>query len=279
MKALPICTSVLLIPLIAVMPLQADWTEGPGNASPNPEISVPNSPTPAESGGLQILVSESGSAAVEINSIVPGYSITVTNASGIPVAGAAVAVRLPEDAPTGYFVDGVHSAVAYTDVSGIAKFGQIHWNATKGVASVMITAVKGDLRAGTVIEQTLVAHSGAASPPVSLNTGTPANPGTPTKPGTATAVADIYSGASGDPSPVHTAETSAAADSSVSVVNSSSATGASHGGRKWILLALVAAGAGIGAAMALGMAGKGAATTVAPSSGLSIGSPTISVGH
>lgn len=300
MKAVSTAISVFLIPLMALMPLRAEAAAVPGVVSPNPEASVPSTPIPAESGALQIRVAEGGNSAAEVNSIVAGYSIVVTDTSGIPVSGAAVAIRLPEDAPTGYFEDGVHSAVAYTDVSGTAKFSKIHWSSKDGVVSVMITAVKGGLHAGAVIEQNLVEHLPADSqtqaelqkradpkvagaPEQTASTSPlPKQAGAasaPLAPGTPVSVSSIHSGATEDQPVVRPTQTSASADPAVSVVNSPGATGGSHGSKKWILLAVVAAGAGIGAAMALGMAGKGGSAAAASSSGVSIGAPSVSVGH
>lgn len=53
---------------------------------------------------------------------------------------------------------------------------------------------------------------------------------------------------------------------------------ASHRGRKWLLIAAVAAGAGAGMAMALGHAAS-AVPAVAPSVAPQIGQPTLTVGH
>lgn len=286
MKAVSISISVLLIPLVVMMPLRAEMAAAvPLVLTPIPEATVPSTPTPSEAGSLQIRLAESGSTEVEVNSIATGYSIVVTDASGIPVAGAAVAVRLPEDAPTGFFVDGAHSAVAYTDVSGIAKFAKIHWSSKPGIVSIRVTAVKGNLHAGAVMDQNLVAHPGAA---VQARTElqklpqpqseTANSPGPPT-PGTPVSISSVHSGAAGEDSAIRPAQTSASADPAVTVVNTPGITGGSHGGKKWILIAVAAAGAGIGAALALGIGGKASAATSASSTGVTIGSPTVSVGH
>jgi hypothetical protein len=87
------------------------------------------------------------------------------------------------------------------------------------------------------------------------------------------------SGASGPalkPDPAATAQTHASApEPQVSIT--SSGTGAGHGGRKkWLIIAAVGAAAGVGAALAFKGRVSGATTS---SSGVSIGTPTISVSH
>jgi hypothetical protein len=241
---------------------------------------------------------------VEANSIQAGYSFVVTDSSGIPVPDAAVAIRLPEEGPSGFFANGVRSAVVYTNASGVAKFAQVHWNSALGVASIMVTAVKGELHAGALIEQTITDHLATAPPApaaatktastdsssapasavpaaVASNKDVPQNakiePTAP-KPGTPTSIASVHTGASPDTIQTATTETSASPEPVVSVVNNPSNTGSHGSNKKWILLAVVAVGAGVGAAMAMGLAGKGEAAA-ASSSGVSIGAPSVSVGH
>ena len=134
---------------MAVMPLSAEL---PAAAKTVAEASVPGASTPnGQASALRIRLADAASAVVEANSSQTAYSIVVTDASGLPVSGAAVAIRLPEEGATGFFINGIHSAVAYTDATGIAKFAQVHWNSTVGVASIMVTAVKGDVHAGALI--------------------------------------------------------------------------------------------------------------------------------
>jgi hypothetical protein len=223
----------------------------------------------------------------------------VTDASGLPVADVAVAIRLPEDGATGFFAEGIRSAVAYTDASGIAKFGQLNWGSIPGTVAIRVTAAKGELHAGALIEQTIVAQSAsgsqAQSPAARIspfpsdtgdsNAATPATASSAAAahtdtsspaPGTPTSVASVHSGAGGDTTP-HTTETATSTEPTVSIVNTAGSKGGSGSNKKWIILAAVAVAAGVGAAVAI--AGKGGAASPPASPGLSIGTPSISVGH
>jgi hypothetical protein len=250
--------------------------------------------TPSQSNALKIRLGDESKATVEANSFVKGYAITVTDAGGSPVADAAVAIRLPEDGATGYFVNGEHSAVAYTDSSGVARFPQVNWGATAGVVSIRVTAVKGELHAGVLIEQTVVTQPATTPVPNAAVKAIPnPQPGLPLpdsaaaaptapgaaarkQPGTPTSIAAVHSGATPE---LGATETTASAEPNVSVVNTASSGANSHGSnKKWIILAALAAGAGAGIAIALGShGGAAAATTASPTT--SIGTPTVSVGH
>jgi hypothetical protein len=281
--------SLLLTPLVAVMPLRAELSAADtGSATTVSEASVPAATIGAttqtsQASALQIRLADAGKAVVEANSSLSSYAIVVTDASGMPVADAAVAIRLPEDGATGFFVDGAHSAVAYTNAEGVAKFPQVNWSSALGSAAIRVTAVKGELHAGAIIEQTIVAHAAAALPGQAQSqakaqaiqsapaSGATAKTDTPAQPGTPTSVAEVQSGAA-------PGKTGAAPEPVVTVVNSAS-SGGSRGGsnKKWIILAAVGAAAGVGIAVAL--AAKGGVAAVAPSAGLSIGAPSLSVGH
>ena len=84
-----------------------------------------------------------------------GYVLQVTSAAGTPVAGAAVALRLPEDGPTGRFANGLRAWVAYSDAAGIARFPVIQWAETPGPVQVRVTAAKGSSHAGLIMAQTV----------------------------------------------------------------------------------------------------------------------------
>jgi hypothetical protein len=236
-----------------------------------------------------------------VNSTSNGYTVQVLDAAGVPVAGAAVAVRLPDDGPSGTFADGNKASVAYSDSKGQVRFQQIHWNGSPGIAVVRVTVVKGAAHAGVLIQQSLIVNPNGSAltsaktpattvvapfgapgpdtppPPVNRTVATappPPVPGTPVSPATPVSHSGATSAALQSPS-----QSASAASPSVSVTDTSSTGGGSaHGGvsKKWILLAVVAAGAGVGAALA--MSGHGS-TAVAAAPGLTIGSPTLSVGH
>lgn len=289
MKLLSTFLSLLLTPLVAVMPLQAEMTSVSGAIAPAAEGSIPGGTTPSAQPTLQIRLADSGQVTVQASSSLKGYSIVVTDSAGLPVSEVAVAIRLPDEGATGFFTDGAHSAVAYTDVTGIARFAQVNWGATPGIVAIRVTAAKGDLHAGVLIEQTILpptsptpivqvskaALTSPAPPPVSVSVmNTKVNPA----PGTPASVDSVHSGASAEQPAIRTTETAASAEPVVSIVNTAGNKGGSHGSnKKWILLAVVAVGAGVGAAMA--MSGKGGASAATASTGVSIGTPTISVGH
>ena len=280
MKVLSTFLSLLLTPLVALTPLYAETASVPGASTPAGQVSA-----------LQIRLADAGNAVVEASSSLNGYAIMVTDASGLPVSDAAVALRLPDDGATGFFTDGAHSAVAYTDATGVAKFSQLHWGPTLGSVAVRVTAVKGELHAGAIIEQSIVAHG--APHPISVpqakaeaakvtlpdpNDGTASN--VSPKPGTPASVNSVHSGAAA--ADQAGTQTAVSAEPAVSVVNTPGVnTGGSRAGssnKKWILLAVVAGAAAAGVAVALAAHG-GAAAASSSTSSLSIGAPTVSVGH
>jgi outer membrane biosynthesis protein TonB len=180
----------------------------------------------------------------------------------------------------------------------------VNWGSATGSLSVRVTAVKGDLHAGALIEQNVIAAgtkrpaSASVTPfpstepntkPNTQPTPQPSNqprneqptPATVQAsaakvktPGVPASVAAIHTGAAPD----QTAPETAASNDSVSVVNTSGSKGGGSNTKKWVIVAAIVAGAGIGAALALGGKG-GAVTTSSASSGTSIGSPTVSIGH
>jgi hypothetical protein len=93
-----------------------------------------------------------------------GYVVQVTNSLGAPVSGAAVALRLPEDGPTGRFSNGLRAWVAYTDAAGIARFPAIQWGDHAGVADLRLTAAKGSAHSGVMVAQQI----GPENPTVSV---------------------------------------------------------------------------------------------------------------
>jgi hypothetical protein len=98
------------------------------------------------------LVDEPGLAQPQSTSV-KGYVLQVTTADGSPVGGAAVALRLPEDGPTGRFTNGLRAWVAYSDTAGIARFPVIQWGETAGSVELKITAAKGSNHAALMVAQ------------------------------------------------------------------------------------------------------------------------------
>jgi hypothetical protein len=225
-----------------------------------------------------------------------GYIVQVSDSSGIPVAGVAVALRLPEDGPTGRFAGDLRAWVAYTDSAGVARFPAIRWGENPGFVELRATAAKGSVHAGLLIQQQVKAdHPAIAVAPVPVPVPVPPPPAAPRIAELAPQPATVFE-PMGDIAPPTPARSGAAAalkpnpppppqaaptpEKTVSIVNLK--TGAGGSGRasnkKWLIIAAVGTGAGVGALLALkGHAGGGAATSA--TTGISIGTPTISVGH
>ena len=240
MKFFSSLLSIVLIPLIAVLPIRAQLPPAPAGAEAT----------------LQVRVLESSGSR---------FMVEVTDGAAAPVAGAAVAFRLPDNDPIGTFADGSHAAVVYTDTNGRARVDGIHWNRTSGVATVRITAAKGGAHAGLILDQAI----STSVVPVPVAKAAP-QPGVlkPVQVKVATPPASVArSGASAPPAsePPH-----------VSVTSASPGEAPHSSSKKWLVLLLVAGAAGAGAAFA--MKGK-SSSPAAPAPSLSIGNPSISIGH
>jgi hypothetical protein len=278
MKLLSPVLSLFLIPLLVVLPLQAQLP------APEPGASA-----------LHVLLRGQTTAKANADAA-EGLVVEVTDDKGSGVPDAAVAFRLPDAGATGTFTDGSHAAVVYTDAAGQAHSPAIRWSATPGAANLRITAAKGALHAGLLLEEIIqpVQTEAITKPPApgTLPIAAPQvvvvsvpNPVLPNSPAPGRLVSDqpllspsapgpaasnppavTKSGASPAPAPVPTPV--------VSITNKPDVH--SHSNKKWLLLALIGVGAGVGVALA--MKGKGAApaaTTTAPP----IGNPTVSVGN
>ncbi len=104
----------------------------------------------AQSALLEIRLAEGGGAVYAAGTRVPGFAVEVLDELRKPVAGAVVSVRLPDDGPGGSFANGLSSEILTTGTNGRAVTSPIRWNAIAGAVEIRITAVKGQLRAGTV---------------------------------------------------------------------------------------------------------------------------------
>ena len=113
---------------------------------------------------LQVHVVEGDGAAYPIGSrATRGVTVLVTDETGMPVDGATVSFRLPDDGPTGVFASGSRTEIATTSTNGRAAVWGMQWNRTTGSFEIRITAIKGRTRAGTVTQQFLTDSPAAQS--------------------------------------------------------------------------------------------------------------------
>jgi hypothetical protein len=118
---------------------------------------------------LQIQVS-SGEGAVHAAGVRDsrGVAVVVTDETGRPVDGAAVSFHLPDQGPSGTFVNGLRTEVAVTDDRGRAAVHSIEFNRVPGRFEIRIVASKEQARAGTVSFQYIAGTSSgvaAVAPP------------------------------------------------------------------------------------------------------------------
>jgi hypothetical protein len=77
-------------------------------------------------------------------------TVEVTDETGKPVEHAAVSFHLPNDGPSGTFVNGLRTDVALTDAGGRASVRGLQWNRTPGRFEIRIVASLEQARAGVV---------------------------------------------------------------------------------------------------------------------------------
>jgi len=271
--------SLLLIPSLVVSPLAAQ-SPLPATAPTTSQVAVPGAQSSTvDNTDLQLRVVESAGTDAKVNSTpAKGLTVAVTNASGVPVPDAAVALRLPDSGPTGTFPDGSHAAVAYTDPAGQAQFAGLHWNQTPGSVAMRVTATKANSHAALLLNKTLTSDSATlvqVPPPPPQTAPAPPQPGQ-------TAKTQAPAGSGANPAvtitstrPVVTAPAAAKLEPAVSVTGASPDSTQHSGKTKWIILAaVVAAAAGAGVAVM----GKGKSSSTPAASGLTIGTPSVSVG-
>jgi hypothetical protein len=274
MTLIPRVISLLLTPILILGPLSAQTSAIPS--------APPSDATISQALQLRIVEGESteGSAA---SRALQGFVIEVTGSNGAAVPDAAVTLRLPDAEPTGRFADGTHAAVTYTDQAGRAKIDGICWNAAPGMVAIRVTATKGTAHAGILIQQTLAPVGMAAlADPVS-QTPTSVLPPTTTPLPLAPPIDTQLLAKAIPPGQLATAAPPIDArpplqnpEPAVSVTSASPGESKHSSKTKWIILAAVAA-AGAGAGVAMMGKKSNASNPTAP--GISIGPPTVSVGH
>lgn len=89
-------------------------------------------------------------------------AVEVTDETGKPVARAAVSFHLPDDGPSGTFLNGLRTQVALTDAAGRAGVRGLQWNRVAGRLEVRIVASFEQARAGVISAQYV--EGAAASP-------------------------------------------------------------------------------------------------------------------
>jgi hypothetical protein len=82
-----------------------------------------------------------------------GIVVQITDETGKPVDGAAVSFRLPEEGPGAIFARGMRTEIAVTTPDGRAAAYGMMSNRIAGPFQVRVTAVKGEVRAGTIVSQ------------------------------------------------------------------------------------------------------------------------------
>src|SRR5579875_2628239 len=236
--------SVFLIPVVGLLPLYGQTPEPVSTAaSENLQIQVLDREAPELAAGSRTL---------------KGYTLLVTDGTGHPVSG-------------GMFADGSHSVVLYTGNDGRVHTPPIQWLTAAGPVSIRITANKDTAHAAIELNQNLTGASASQTAP-SVSVSTPQQKGVHAPGEIASPAQDSIT-----PHPRQSAATMPDQEPQVSISGPPAGEKIHSGSKKkWILLAIVAA-AGAGAA---GIAMKGKSSSSSNSSpGLSIGTPTISVGQ
>ena len=169
-------------------------------------------PAGAQVAVLQIQVS-SGEGAVHA----PGardsraIGVVVTDETGRPVEGAAVSFHLPENGPSGTFLNGLRTEVAVTDSHGHAAVRAIEFNREPGRLEIRIVATKEQARAGTVSFQ-YIAGTGPEAAAAAAQSG-----GHHRKKWLIIAAAAVGAGAAGGVLAGHSSGSQAATSSGISI--------------------------------------------------------------
>ena len=84
-----------------------------------------------------------------------GITIEVLDELGRPVSGVSVSFQMPDDGPSGAFLNGGRADIVTTGADGRATVWGMRWNKSPGVVNVRVTAAKEGVRAGIVVPQRL----------------------------------------------------------------------------------------------------------------------------
>jgi hypothetical protein len=191
--------------------------------------------------------------------------VEVTDETGHPVAGAAVSFHFPEQGPSGIFINGLRTDVVISDAVGRATVRGFQLNHNPGTFQIRITAAKDQARAGIISTQSISDPRGgvAAVTPITIP---------PPAPVTAR------------PTPVQPVA-QPTVQPTIQPTVQPGVLPARHSGRKWVVVALIVAGAAAGGTLARNRASTSGSAATAPGSvpaatgGLSVGVPIITIGH
>ncbi|HTT64622.1 MAG TPA: hypothetical protein VMG35_22380 [Bryobacteraceae bacterium] len=181
-------------------------------------------------------------------------TVEVTGETGQPVAGAAVSFQLPPEGPSGLFSNGLRTDLVLTDANGRASIHSMQLNRTGGQIRIRITAVKDQARAGIVSIQYIAENRNSV----------PAGP------------AKASPGATPQTAPQATPETTPQTGAASGEITRTTTKVGSGSHKKWIVLAAIAAAGG---AAFLGVSRAKTSNSTVSSSVVSIGTPTITIGH
>jgi hypothetical protein len=178
-------------------------------------------------------------------------TVEVMDENGRPVPGAAVSFQLPPEGASGLFSNGLRTDLVLTDTAGRAAIHAVQLNRTGGLFRIRITAVKEQARAGAVSTQYI-----AENKAVIASENKAAAPTGAAKEGSGPAPATAKSGE----------------------ITPTTAKMGSRSHKKWIVIAAIAAGAGVAAFAGISHSSSSSSSSP-PSSVVSIGTPGITVGR
>ena len=247
-------------------------------------------------------------------------TVQVTDGTGRPVEGARVSFQVPPEGPGGVFSSGLGTDLAITDAGGHATVRSLQLNRTAGRCLIRVTAAKEQARAGIVLQQYISDPTAApesadrtaplavpakasppltsrAAPPPQVNAAEMMTAGSPLQPKKAPEPKTLAAAILPSKSVVEPAEdtvqpkpaairtiviTRGSGKPVAGAIVSGGSTPQKNGShKKWIWIAILAAG-GVGGAFAgSSMAAAAihnsttAATVTAP---VTIGTPTINIG-
>jgi len=147
------CSPLLAIVMVFVMTLQAMAQT----------MQVPMGGTPTDAAPFLITVLDGDGSINNIREEVNRpITIRVEDPNRNPLAGASVSFFLPDDGPSGLFLNGSRVLTAFTDAQGIATSRGIRFNNIVGSMRIKVTASVFSQAASVYVTQTNVS-SGAAT--------------------------------------------------------------------------------------------------------------------